>query len=368
MAEPSDNYEEFYDDGQDGKKGKPKNGSFQAMGLEKELLWGLTRMGYKVPTPVQRKALPIALAGMDMVCMARTGSGKTCVFLLPLLQKLKKHDSTSGVRSVVLSPTRELAMQTFKFAKDMAKFSDLRVIAIVGGDPIEAQFEALASRPDVIIATPGRLMHHLREISTFKLKHVQYLVFDEADRLFEMGFAEQLNEIVKECPEGRQTLLFSATMPKLLIQFTRAGLRDPQLIRLDTDIKMSDELRLAFFAVRSNEKVAALLYLVRTVIPEDQQSIVFAATRHHSEFLHHLFIKIGVKSTLIYGSMDQDARSANLNAFRKGQVKYLIVTDVAARGIDVPLLNNVINFHFPMAPKLFVHRCGRAARQGQLVS
>ena len=150
MAEPTDNYDEFYDDGQDEKKGKAKAGSFQAMGLEKELLWGLARMGYKVPTPVQRKALPIALAGMDMVCMARTGSGKTCVFLLPLLQKLKKHDSTSGVRSVVLSPTRELAMQTFKFAKDMAKFSDLRVIAIVGGDPIEAQFEALASRPDVV--------------------------------------------------------------------------------------------------------------------------------------------------------------------------------------------------------------------------
>jgi ATP-dependent RNA helicase DDX54/DBP10 len=355
----------YYEDEEDGQK-KAKAGSFQAMGLEKEIMWGLTRMGYKVPTPVQRKALPIALAGMDMVCMARTGSGKTCVFLLPMMQKLKTHDSTSGVRGIVLSPTRELAMQTFKFAKDMAKFTELRVIAIVGGDPIEAQFEALAARPDVIIATPGRLMHHLREISTFKLKHVQYLVFDEADRLFEMGFAEQLNEIVKECPEGRQTLLFSATLPKQLIQFTRAGLRDPQLIRLDTDIKMSDELRLAFFAVRSNEKVAALLYLVRTVIPADQQTIVFTATRHHSEFIHALLKQIGVKSTLVYGSMDQDARSANLNSFRKGHVMYLIVTDLAARGIDVPLLNNVINFHFPQAPKLFVHRCGRAARQGRI--
>ena len=360
-----DDSDGFYEE-QDGKRAKAKAGSFQAMGLEKELLWGLTRMGYKVPTPVQRKALPIVLAGMDMVCMARTGSGKTCVFLLPLMQKLKAHDSTSGVRAVVLSPTRELAMQTFKFSKDMAKFTDLRVIAIVGGDPIEAQFEALSARPDVIVATPGRLMHHLQEISTFKLKHVAYLVFDEADRLFEMGFAEQLNEIVKECPESRQTLLFSATLPKQLIQFTRAGLRDPQLIRLDTDIKMSDELRLAFFAVRSNEKVAALLYLVRTVIPSDQQTIVFTATRHHSEFIHHLFKQIGVKSTLVYGSMDQDARSANLNSFRKGLVSYLIVTDVAARGIDVPLLNNVINFHFPQAPKLFVHRCGRAARQGRV--
>jgi ATP-dependent RNA helicase DDX54/DBP10 len=157
------------------------------MALGKDLLKGLNRMGYSMPTPVQRKALPIVLAGVDVVCMARTGSGKTCVFLLPMIQKLVSHDSDAGVRAIILSPTRELAIQTFKFAKDMAKFTDLNIISIVGGDPIEAQFEALASNPDIIIATPGRLMHHIREISTFKLKGVKYLVFDEADRLFEMG-------------------------------------------------------------------------------------------------------------------------------------------------------------------------------------
>ena len=345
---------------------KMKSGSFATMGLEQSLVSGLNRMGYQAPTPVQRKALPIALAGMDMVCMARTGSGKTCVFLLPMIHKIKAHDSVAGVRAVVLSPTRELAVQTFRFAKDMAKFTDIRIISIVGGDPIEAQFEALASRPDIIIATPGRLMHHLREISTFKLKAVKYLVFDEADRLFEMGFAEQLNEIVRECPEERQTLLFSATMPKQLIQFSRAGLRDPQLVRLETDAKMSDELRIANFTLRSNEKMAALVYLVRRIIPKDQMTIVFTATRHHSEFVHALFQRIGVTSTLVYGSMDQDARSTNLKAFRQGHVSFLIVTDLAARGIDVPLLNNVINLHFPPTPKLFVHRCGRAARQGRI--
>lgn len=151
-------------------------------------------------------------------------------------------------------------MQTYKFAKDMAKFTDIRIAPIIGGDGIEAQFDMLAEHPDIIVATPGRLMHHLREISTFKLKDVQMLVFDEADRLFEMGFAEQLNEIIRECPANRQTLLFSATMPKMLMQFTRAGLRDPQLIRLETDNKLSEELRLAFFSVRSNEKVRLFLY------------------------------------------------------------------------------------------------------------
>lgn len=347
-------------------KKKPKIGSFQSLGLEKELLNGLSRMGYQNPTPVQRKALPVVIAGLDVVCMARTGSGKTCAFLLPMLQRLAKHKSDSGVRGLVLSPTRELAVQTFKFASDMAKFTDLRIVKILGGDPIEAQFENLASRPDIIIATPGRLMHHLREISSFKLNHIQYLVFDEADRLFEMGFAEQLHEIIRECPKERQTLLFSATMPKMLAQFTRAGLRDPQLIRLDTDCKLSEELRIGFFCLRSGEKLSALLYLVRNIIPSDQATIIFTATRHHSEMIHYLFNKIGITSTIVYGSMDQDARSINLKSFRQGEIQYLIVTDIAARGIDVPLLNNVINFHFPASPKLFVHRCGRAARQGRV--
>lgn len=345
---------------------KPKTGSFQALGLDREVLNAVNRMGYKTPTPIQRKALPLALAGIDLVCMARTGSGKTCAFLLPIIQKLNKHSSSLGVRAIVLSPTRELAVQTFRFAKDIAKFTDLNIISILGGDPIEAQFEALSSRPDLIVATPGRLMHHLREIKTFKLKDVQLLVFDEADRLFEMGFAEQLNEIIRECPVERQTLLFSATMPKALVQFSRAGLRDPQLIRLDTDSQLSDELRLAFFTVRSNEKMAAFLYLVRKIIPENQITIVFAATRHHSELLHAMLERIAVSSTIVYGTMDQDARSQHLKAFRNGSIRYLIVTDLAARGIDVPLLNNVINFHFPPSPKLFIHRCGRAARQGRI--
>lgn len=169
---------------------KAKAGSFQGLGLEKNLLNSLNRMGYKVPTPVQRKSLPVALAGMDIVCMARTGSGKTCAFLLPMVHKLRSHMVGHGVRGLVLSPTRELAMQTYKFTKDMTKFTDLRVANAIGGDPLEGQFEALASKPDIIIATPGRLMHLLREVKTFKLNRIQYLVFDEADRLFEMGVSE----------------------------------------------------------------------------------------------------------------------------------------------------------------------------------
>jgi ATP-dependent RNA helicase DDX54/DBP10 len=352
------------------KPEKFKPGSFQSMNLEKDILSGVLKMGYREPTPVQRKALPVVLAGLDVVCMARTGSGKTCVFLLPMLQKLKTHKSDSDVRGLILSPTRELALQTFRFAEDMAKLTNLRIVSIFGGDSIQRQFDALASKPDILIATPGRLAHFLSEISTFKLKSIKYLVFDEADRLFEMGFAEQLHEIIKECPAERQTLLFSATLPKSIVQFSRAGLKDPQLIRLDTDVKMSEELRLAFFTIRSNEKLAALLYLIRKIIPSysstNQQTIIFTATRHHTELIHALLTKIEIGSVMIYGNMDQHLRTSNLKSFRCGEVSYLVVTDIAARGIDVPLLNNVINFQFPPAPKLFVHRCGRAARQGRI--
>ena len=151
-------------------------------------------------------------------------------------------------------------------------------------------------------------------------------------------------------------MLFSATMPKQLVQFSRAGLRDPQFIRLDAEATLSSELRIGFFTLRSNEKLAALLYIMRKIIPNDQLTIIFVATKHHTEFLHFLFNKVGLSSTMVYGSMDQESRTSNLKRFRNAEVKTLIVTDVAARGIDIPLLNNVINFHFVSSPKLFVHR------------
>ncbi|CAN0002461.1 unnamed protein product, partial [Ectocarpus fasciculatus] len=344
---------------------KPKVGSFQAMGLGQDLFRGIMAMGYKVPTPVQRKSLPVTLAGADVVVMARTGSGKTAAFLIPVLEKLGSHSHKMGARSIILSPTRELAVQTLTFARKMSKLKDLRMALLVGGDSMDKQFTALADNPDIIIATPGRLMHHLQEVPEFTLRSVEVVVFDEADRLFEMGFAEQLREIMRGVPEERQSLLFSATMPKQLVQFARAGLKDPVLIRLDTESKISTELSLAFLTCRSLDKPAALLFLLREVIPEDDMTIVFVATRHHAEFLHELLKEAGTTSSVVYGAMDQEARSIHLDKFRKGKTKLLVVTDVAARGIDVPLLNNVVNYAFPPAPKLFVHRVGRAARQGR---
>ncbi|XP_020209204.1 putative DEAD-box ATP-dependent RNA helicase 29 isoform X2 [Cajanus cajan] len=348
------------------KKNKnAKSGGFESLGLNPNVFRGVKRKGYKVPTPIQRKTMPLILSGSDVVAMARTGSGKTAAFLLPMLHRLNQHVPQSGVRALILSPTRDLALQTLKFTKELGHFTDLRVSLLVGGDSMESQFEELAQSPDIIIATPGRLMHHLSEVDDMSLRSVEYVVFDEADCLFGMGFAEQLHQILAQLGENRQTLLFSATLPSALAEFAKAGLRDPRLVRLDLETKISPDLKLAFFTLRQEEKYAALLYLIREHIGSDQQTLIFVSTKHHVEFLNVLFRHEGIEPSVCYGDMDQDARKIHVSRFRARKTMLLIVTDVAARGIDIPLLDNVVNWDFPPKPKIFVHRVGRAARAGR---
>lgn len=234
-----------------------------------------------------------------------------------------------------------------------------------------------------IIATPGRLLHLAVEMN-LDLRSVQYVVFDEADRLFEMGFATALNEIIGRLPTSRQTLLFSATLPKSLVEFAKAGLQDPKLVRLDADSKISKDLRMAFFSVKQAEKDACLLVLLRDVIKvpfgalaveesknEDihhassHQALIFVATKHHVEYITNLLITAGYTVSHIYGSLDQAARTQQMDNFRRGRTNILVVTDVAARGIDIPVLANVVNFDFPAGSRVFVHRVGRTARAGR---
>ena len=212
---------------------------------------------------------------------------------------------------------------------------------------------------------PGRLIHHQIEMK-LSLKQVTYCVFDEADRLFEMGFAAQLHEILKQLGDERQTALFSATLPKQLVEFTRAGLKDPVVIRLDVEAKISPNLKMTFFTMRRDQKSAALLILLREQIAAGEQTIVFAATRHHVEYLHGLLTAADIPSAhLSTVSSIPAARKINLAKFRMKKCNILLVTDVAARGIDIPLLDNVINYDFAAKPKLFIHRAGRVARAGR---
>ncbi|XP_029921888.1 ATP-dependent RNA helicase DDX54 [Myripristis murdjan] len=345
-------------------KKKKKSGGFQSMGLSYPVFKGVMKKGYKVPTPIQRKTIPVILDGKDVVAMARTGSGKTAAFLVPMFEKLKAPQAQTGARALILSPTRELALQTMKFTKELGKFTGLKTALILGGDRMDDQFAALHENPDIIIGTPGRLMHVIKDMN-LKLQSVEYVVFDEADRLFEMGFAEQLQEIIRRLPDTRQTLLFSATLPKLLVEFARAGLTEPVLIRLDVDSKISDQIKLSFFHLRPDDKPALLLHLLRNVVKPQEQTVVFAATKHHVEYLKELLQSEDVECAYIYSALDQTARKINIGKFVHRKAMVLIVTDVAARGIDIPMLDNVINYNFPSKAKLFLHRVGRVGRAGR---
>lgn len=347
-----------------GKKEKKGSGGFQSMNLNFNVLKGITKRGYKQPTPIQRKTIPLILEGRDVVAMARTGSGKTACFLIPMFEKLKTRSAKAGARALILSPTRELALQTLKFIKELGRFMGLKSAVILGGDSMELQFAAIHGNPDIIVATPGRFLHVCIEME-LKLTNIEYVVFDEADRLFEMGLGEQLSEILIRLPDNRQTVMFSATLPKVLVEFAKAGLSDPVLLRLDVESKLPDELKLIYITVRPEEKLAALLVLLKNHINCEQQTVVFAATKHHVEYIHMILDHLGITNTYIYSNLDPSARKINAAKFSSGKVKVLIVTDIAARGIDIPQLDNVINYNFPAKAKLFVHRVGRCARAGR---
>eukprot|EP00916_Digyalum_oweni_P014933 GHVL01024416.1.p1 GENE.GHVL01024416.1~~GHVL01024416.1.p1 ORF type:complete len:799 (-),score=150.38 GHVL01024416.1:679-3075(-) len=343
---------------------KYKSGGFQRMNLGSPIFKGIMKMGYKVPTPIQRKCLPIALQNKDLAAMARTGSGKTAAFLIPIAQKLLAHSTTVGVRAVILSPTRELALQTCTFCRQLTKYTDLRLCIVLGGDPIERQFDYLANNPDIIVATPGRLLHHIK-LTELTLSAVEILVFDEADRLFELGFDDQLREILQSAPPSRQCLLFSATLPSKLVAFSKAGLRNPEFVRLDVDTQISKDLSMDFIYCRSGDKLAAAVTLLKDASERDEKCLLFVATRHHVEFLGALLTTCHIHASLVYGSMDHSCRMHQLARFRSGKTHILVVTDVAARGLDIPFLDLVVNLDFPSSPKLFVHRSGRTARAGR---
>ncbi|XP_033335243.2 ATP-dependent RNA helicase DDX54 isoform X3 [Megalopta genalis] len=346
------------------KKACKKSGGFQSIGLSYPVYKGILKRGYKIPTPIQRKTIPLALEGRDVVAMARTGSGKTACFLLPLFEKLKVRQAKAGARALILSPTRELALQTLKFIKEIGKFTGLKASIILGGDSMENQFGAIHGNPDILVATPGRFLHVCIEMD-LQLKSIEYVVFDEADRLFEMGFGEQIHEITNRLPESRQTLLFSATLPKILVDFAKAGLSDPVLVRLDVESKIPEQLSLSFIVCRPEEKLAVMLCLLKNIIKSDSQTVIFAATQHHVEYIHQILDKAGISNTFIYSNLDPSARKINTAKFETNKIKVLVVTDVAARGLDIPHLDNVINYNFPAKSKLFVHRVGRCARAGR---
>lgn len=315
---------------------------------------------YKKPTDIQREVMPVIATGSDIVAMSKTGSGKTAAFLLPMIQKLKEHSKITGARCIVVSPSRELSNQSLKFFGQYTEFTNLKACSLIGGEPLPPQFDALTMNPDVIFCTPGRLLQIVGE-TQYSLERIQMLIIDEADVLFEQNLSEQMTGIIQLIPPNAQKLLFSATIPSVLAEFTKLNLKNAIVVKVDIS-KVSDTLTLEFKYINSKLKPALLL----NTINKCKNCMVFVSTKYHAEYLSQLCIDNCIKALPIFGGMDQDARSHNLASFKRGSTKVLLVTDVAARGIDVEELDMVVNYDFPDRPKIFIHRSGRAGRAGKL--
>ena len=336
---------------------------FTALGLDQALLSALDSLGYEEPTPIQREAIPPLLEGRDLLGQAATGTGKTAAFALPLLQRLGPE--RTGIGALVLVPTRELAMQVAEAVHRYGKALGVRVLPIYGGQAFQQQLRALRRGVDVVVATPGRALDHLRR-ETLDLGQVGLVVLDEADEMLDMGFAEDLEAILEATPGSRQTALFSATMPPRIMAIARRHLRDPVHVKIGREPVAPGEAprvrQVAYIVQRQHKAVA----LGRILDMEDPSSaIVFCRTRTEVDGLTETLNGSGYRAEALHGGISQEQRDRVMRRFRAGSTDLLVATDVAARGLDIPHVSHVINYDVPSAPDAYVHRIGRTGRAGR---
>jgi ATP-dependent RNA helicase RhlE len=331
---------------------------FSSFGLHPDLLRGVRELGFTRPTPIQEQAIPPAMAGKDVLACAMTGSGKTAAFLLPIMQHLmgKPRGTT---RALILTPTRELAAQIDAHLAELAVHSPISGAAVFGGVGMGPQEHALRTGVDVIVATPGRLLDHLRQPYA-KLDKLEFLVLDEADRMLDMGFLPDIRRILKQLPTKRQTLFFSATMPGPILELTREMLRQPAMINLERKAAPAVGITQAVYPVREEVKAELFLELIRRGVLHDV--IAFTRTKHRSNRLADFLTTHGVSCAKIHGNRSQAQRTEALEGFKAGRIKVLVATDIVARGIDIEELGHVVNFDVPHQPEDYIHRVGRTAR------
>jgi ATP-dependent RNA helicase RhlE len=322
------------------------------------LLKSVKELGFARPTPIQLDAIPPALEGRDVLACAMTGSGKTAAFLLPLIHRMI--DTPRGsTKALILTPTRELAAQILEDLKDLAVHTPITGAVVMGGVGMGPQEHAFRSGVDVIIATPGRLMDHMRQ-SYAKLQGLEYLVLDEADRMLDMGFLPEIRKILKQIPTKRQTLFFSATMPQPIIQLTHEMLKDPARLQIERKSAPAVGITQAVYPVSQELKSTLLLTLLQRGEMDD--TLVFTRTKHRANRLCDFLLRNNIKADRIHGNRSQPQRMAALAGFKNGSVQVLVATDIAARGIDVQELGHVVNFDVPLVPEDYIHRVGRTAR------
>jgi superfamily II DNA/RNA helicase len=350
--------------------GKPESATaptFDQFGLAADILKAVTESGYTTPTPIQAQAIPVVLAGRDVMGAAQTGTGKTASFSLPIIQRLLPLANTSAsparhpVRALILTPTRELADQVAANVQAYSKHTPLRSTVVFGGVDMNPQSEALRRGVEVLIATPGRLLDHVQQ-KTLNLGQVQMLVLDEADRMLDMGFLPDLQRILNLLPKERQTLLFSATFSGEIKKLAATYLRNPQTIEVARSNSTATNVRQIVFEVHESDKSGAVAQLIRE--RNLKQVIVFCNSKIGASRLARVLERDGIIATAIHGDRTQGERMQALDAFKRGEIEALVATDVAARGLDIVELPAVINFDLPFNAEDYVHRIGRTGRAG----
>jgi ATP-dependent RNA helicase RhlE len=338
--------------------------TFDGLGVAEPLRRALATEGYSEPTPIQTQAIPVLLAGRDMLGLAQTGTGKTAAFVLPILQRLcvgHEQRQPKSVRALILAPTRELAIQIDDSIKAYGRYLHLRHAAVVGGVSQGPQVKALAAGVDILVATPGRLLDHVEQ-GNVRLDALTVLVLDEADRMLDMGFIRDIRKIVGKLPRKRQSMLFSATMPAEMEHLAQSILHDPVRIDISPPKRTADNIDQRLFYVAAEEKRALLASLLKN--PGFERVLVFTRTKHVANRVAGHLITAGFSAEAIHGNKSQGARQRALERFRSGDARVLVATDIAARGIDVDNVTHVINFELPNEPESYVHRIGRTARAG----
>ncbi|MFW2381669.1 MAG: DEAD/DEAH box helicase [Acidimicrobiales bacterium] len=342
---------------------------FAGLGLHASVLGELTKLGYEEPTPIQAEAIPVLLAGHDMIGQAATGTGKTAAFALPILQRLAEAKD-AGTRSdnpsaLILTPTRELAMQVSEAIHKYSRGIGTHVLPIYGGQPIGRQLHALKRGVDVVVATPGRALDHIGR-RTLRLDQIDVVVLDEADEMLDMGFADDLESILGELPAERQTLLFSATMPPRIQAIARSHLTEPKVVQIarpEQDPGELPKVRQLAYMVNRNHKAAALGRILDMEAPD--AALVFCRTRVEVDQLSETLNGRGYRAEALHGGMSQEQRDRALGKLKNGVSDLLLATDVAARGLDISQLTHVVNYDVPSAPEAYVHRIGRVGRAGR---
>lgn len=335
--------------------------TFYEMGLSNPVIRATVDMGFEETTPIQEQTIPIAMQGRDIIGQAQTGTGKTAAFAIPMIEKMEI--GMDGVGALVVTPTRELAIQVAEEVNRIGQFKGIRALPIYGGQDINRQIRALKNRPQIIVGTPGRLMDHMRR-KTLKLQHVSLVVLDEADEMLNMGFIEDIETILREVPEDRQTLLFSATMPKPIQDLAGRFMRDPELIRTKAKEVTVPNIEQNYIEVQEKQKFDVLCRLLDIQSPE--LAIIFGRTKRRVDELTEALNKRGYSAEGIHGDLTQAKRDSVMRRFREGIAEILVATDVAARGLDISGVTHVYNFDIPQDPESYVHRIGRTGRAGKI--